>query len=157
MLSTFEKIIILKVVKLFAETSEDALSEIAAVFEEMHFEKGQTIFQKGELGSSMYVIVSGQVRVHDQEQTLTTLGEHDVFGELAVLNSEPRSATVTALKDTHLLRLDQDPFYEIIEDRNEVARSIIQLLVRRLQRVQIQSGQDTSEDDVLSEIHEKLL
>lgn len=157
MLTTFEKIVILKAVKLFADTSEEALADVAAALEEVRLERGERIFQKGDPGSSMYVIVSGQVRVHDQERTLTTLGEHEVFGDLAVLNSEPRSASVTALEDTHVLRLDQEPLYEIIEDHHEIARSIIQLLVRRLQRVQFQSGRDTSTDDVLSEIHEKLL
>ena len=147
MLSMFEKIIILKAIKLFAATSEEALTEVAAVLEEVEYQCGDLIFQKGAAGSSMYVIVSGQVRVHDQEQMLAILGEHDVFGELAVLNSEPRSASVTVLEDTCLLRLEQESFYEIIEDRNEVARSIIQMLVQRLQRVQLQTGQETSTED----------
>ena len=157
MLSTFEKIMILKAVELFADTSEEALTEVAAAFEEVESERGETIFRKGDPGSSMYVVVNGQVRVHDTEQTLTTLGEHEVFGDLAVLNSEPRSVSVTALEDTRLLRLDQESLYEIIGDHHEIARSIIQLLVRRLQRGQLLAGRETSADDVLSEIHEKLL
>ena len=70
----------------------------------------------------MYIIVDGRVRVHDGDQTIAYLGARDIFGELAVLDAEPRSASVTAEVDTHLFRLDQDAFYELMADRFEVAR-----------------------------------
>jgi CRP-like cAMP-binding protein len=63
---------------------------------------------------------------------LNYLGARDVFGEMALLDPEPRSATVTAVEDTALLRLDQASFQELLEERSEVARSIIKVLTRRL-------------------------
>ena len=60
------------------------------------------------------------------------LGENDEFGELALLDSEPCSASVTAVEETYLLRLDQKTFYELISDYPDVLRGIIQVLSERL-------------------------
>ena len=76
----------------------------------------------------MYVIVSGKVRVHDGPRTIAELGERQVFGEMALLDREPRSASVTALEDTQLFRIEAEPFFELIDDRPEVARGIIRVL-----------------------------
>ena len=80
----------------------------------------------------MYLVYEGEVRVHDGEHTLNHLADGDVFGEMALLDSEPRMASVTAVQDTLLLRLAQEPFFELMEDRPEVARGIIRVLSRRL-------------------------
>jgi len=74
----------------------------------------------------------GGVRVHDDELTLNELGERDVFGEMAVLDAAPRAASVTALDDTRLFRLDQGALYELMGDRIEVVRGIIRILSARL-------------------------
>jgi CRP-like cAMP-binding protein len=102
------------------------------VLEEVEYNQGETIFEKGDLGDSMYIIVGGKVRVHDQDNTLNFLGERDVFGEMALLDPEARVASVTAMEDTRLLRLDQEPFFELMEERIDVARGIIQVLTRYL-------------------------
>jgi CRP/FNR family cyclic AMP-dependent transcriptional regulator len=132
MLSTLEKVFILKIVDIFAETPEEALAEVSSILEEMEVKKGETVFEKGDPGHSLYIIFEGYVRVHDGQQTLSELGGQDIFGEMALLEAETRSASVTALEDTHLLRLDQAPFYELMADQNEVTWGIIRVLVRRL-------------------------
>jgi CRP-like cAMP-binding protein len=76
----------------------------------------------------MYIIVSGRVKAHDGDTLFNTLADGDVFGEMALLDPEPRVASITALEDTHLLRLDRDPFFELMEDRIEVARGVIRVL-----------------------------
>jgi CRP-like cAMP-binding protein len=76
----------------------------------------------------MYIIVSGKVKAHDGDHILNTLQDGDVFGEMAMLDPEPRVASITAVDDTHLLRLDQEPFYELMEDRIEIARGVIHVL-----------------------------
>jgi CRP-like cAMP-binding protein len=80
----------------------------------------------------MYIIVTGSVRVHDEERLLNELGERDIVGEMAVLDSTPRSASVTAMEETTLLRLDQDALYELMADRIEVVRGIIRVLCEHL-------------------------
>ena len=132
MLSTIEKVIILKTVGVFGQLDDPVLAEVAGLLEEEEVAAGETIFAEGDLGTSMYIVVDGEVRVHNGAHTLNHLRERDVFGETALLDPEPRLASVTAVVDTRLLRLDQAPFYEQLEDRIEVARGIIQMLSQRL-------------------------
>ena len=132
MLSTVEKVIILKGVSIFSETPDNILAEVAHALEEVEVTDGESIFEKGDPGDSMYILVSGKVRVHDGAHILNTLAEGDVFGEMALLDPEPRVASVTAEEDSVLLRLDQDVFYDLMTDRSEVARGIIQVLSHRL-------------------------
>jgi HEAT repeat protein len=132
MLLTIEKVLILKTVSIFADTPEEILADVAALLEEVNVTAGETILHKDDVGRCMYIIVDGRVRVHDGDQLIAYQGGRDIFGELAVLDAEPRSASVTAEVDTHLFRLDQEAFYELMADRFEVARGIIRMLCRRV-------------------------
>ncbi len=132
MLSTIEKVIILKTVGVFARLDDPLLAEVAGLLEEEEVAAGQTIITEGELGTSMYIIVDGEVWIHSGVNTINHLHEREVFGEMALLDPEPRLASVTAVVDSRLLRLEQQPFYELLEDRIEVARGIIQMLSQRL-------------------------
>lgn len=137
MLTTIEKVMILKSVSIFAEIPGETLAEVARVCEEVEVDEGNKIIGKGDQGDSLYMIVSGQVRVHDGENTLNTLTDRDFFGEMALLDSAPRAASVTAVEHTHLLRLDQEAFFELLEDQPQIARGIIHLLSSRLrERIQ---------------------
>ena len=132
MLTIIEKVIALKRAAVFAQVPDEALAELATCLEEVEYSAGQTVFQKGDLGDCLYVIVDGGIRIHDGDRTLNDLHAGEVFGEMAALDAEPRSASATASEDTLLLRLDQEPLYEIMEDRIEVARGIIRVLSRHL-------------------------
>jgi HEAT repeat protein len=132
MLSTIEKVIALKAASIFAETPDEALADLATYVDEIVVGGGECILQKGDLGDSMYVIVVGEVRVHDGQRTLNHLGEGDVFGEMAVLDTGPRVASVTAVVDTRLLRLDQETLYELMDAHIDVAQGIIRVLSRHL-------------------------
>ncbi len=128
MYSTIEKVLILKTIKLFEETSGEILAEVAALLADVELLAGQTVFEKNDPGDCMYIIVSGRVKAHDGDTIFNTLTDGDVFGEMALLDPEPRVASITALEDTHLLRLDREPFFELMEDRIEVARGVIRVL-----------------------------
>ncbi len=130
--STVEKVLILRSVNLFRSTPDDALAELGEIISEVEIPSGINIVQKGEPGSSMFIIVHGKVAVMDGERVLNTLGDRAVFGELALLDTEPRSATIRALEDTLLFRLDQESFYELMSDRVEVAMGTIQMLTGNL-------------------------
>jgi len=132
MLSLVEKVLILKTADIFTKIPEDALTDIATILEEVTIKADETIFEKGDPGNCLYIIFYGKMRVHDDAQTLGELGPREIFGEVALLEARPRSASVTALEDTHLLRLDQEPFYDLIEDRTEVARGVIRVLIQRV-------------------------
>jgi len=132
MLSRAEMIGILRSVSIFFETPADALSEVAELLTQVEYHAGEMIFQKGDPGNCMYLIVEGRVRVHDGDLTLNHLGKNSVFGEMAVLDAEPRVASVSAVEETRLLRLDQAPFYQLMGNRIEVAHGIIRVLCQYL-------------------------
>ncbi len=134
MLSTIEKVIILKTVDIFSRTPDRLLAEVAASMQEKEVPAGEPIFAKGEMGQQMFVIVFGQVRVHDKDNTLAELAERSVFGEMGILDNAPRMASVTATTDTVLLSLDQDVLLQLMADRVEIAQGIIHVLSARLRQ-----------------------
>ena len=129
-----EKVITLKSVPMFARSSEDVLAEIAAILEEMEVEAGQVIFEKGQVGDSLYIVVEGRVRVFDGEHTITQLGENEIFGELALLDPEPRVASIAALAKTRLFRLDREAFSELMAGNIEIVRGVLSVLCERLRK-----------------------
>ncbi len=141
MLSTVERVMILKSASVFANTPDRVLAGVAALLEEIDMGTDESVFEKGEEGDSMYLIVGGRVRVHDGERVLNDLGDGEVFGEMALLDPAPRLATVTALEPTRLLQLERAPFFELINERPEIAIGIIGLLASRL-RARVQDLSD---------------
>lgn len=97
---------------------------------------GEAVFHEGEPGSTMFVIRKGKVRISKRvrggEKTFAVLGPGEFFGEMAILNGEPRSATATALEDVALLELDAKRFETMITKQGEIAVRFIQKLARRL-------------------------
>lgn len=134
MLLTIERVIILKAVSIFSEISERGLIEAASVLEEIRAEADEQIFEKGDTGNSLYIVVEGKVRVHDGEKSIATLGPGEVFGELAALDPEPRMASVTATEATLLLRMGHTELGELMAEHVEVASGIIHVLCRRLRK-----------------------
>ncbi len=132
MLSTIEKVIILKTVPLFSSIPNAVLSQLAAIVIEERYTPGQTIIRKGDEGRSMYIIVTGRARAHDDQITFNQLTDRDVFGEMAVLDPEPRSASITAETDMVVFRLDRSPFYEVMSDYPDISRAVISTLIERL-------------------------
>ncbi|MFN8489930.1 MAG: cyclic nucleotide-binding domain-containing protein [Caldilineaceae bacterium] len=132
MLLPIEKVMILKTVDIFAQAPDEILTDIAALLKEVEAPSGAVIFEKGEQGDSMYIIVEGEVAALDRDQVFTRMGERQVFGEMALLDGEPRTASIRTTQPTRLLRLDQEPFYELMDDRIEITRGVIHVLLQRL-------------------------
>jgi CRP-like cAMP-binding protein len=134
-----EKVLLLKSLSIFEETPETILAEVANILEEEDVEKNTTLFKSGDIGNCMYVIYKGEVKIHKEDHTLVVLKENDFFGELSLLDTETRSASATTITQAYLLKIDQEAFYELMENRIEVARGIIRTLCKRL-RVQNQKS-----------------
>lgn len=132
MLLQNEKASILKSIKMFSEISEKNLIEIAHHFEEIIFEKNSIIIKQGDLGTSMYIIVKGEVDILRNETHITTLGEKTIFGELAALDPEPRNATVKSNKETLVFKLEGSVIYNLISEFPEIAKGIIKILCERV-------------------------
>ena len=132
MISTVEKVLFLKSIDLFRALPSEELAQIAEIAEEQPLASGDQVFAQGEPGDSLYLIVEGKVKVHQGARELVRLGERDVFGEMAVLDSEPRSASVTAIEDAVLLKIGRDDFRDILGERPEIAMGVMKVLTHRL-------------------------
>jgi CRP-like cAMP-binding protein/HEAT repeat protein len=136
-LPTMARVELLLKTTLFGDVHEEALTDIASLMVEQRYAADKTIFSKGMPGDSMYLIVSGKVRVHDGDETWNHLAEAQVFGEIALLDPEPRTASVTAVEPTHILRLNHNVFGELLQSQPGLSSGIIRVLSRYLRaRVQ---------------------
>ena len=134
-----EKVLVLKATALFSDTPEPDLVDTAYLLEEVHIEKGTSIFEKGEVGGCMYIIHKGSIRIHDGAHTLAVLHQHDFFGELSLLDTERRSATATAEEDCILFQLEQEGFYEVLANNVNVLKAILRTLARRIRETDAKS------------------
>jgi len=132
MLLTIEKVAILESVDIFANTPAYILASVAAIVEPIYLASGETFIEEGQIEDSMYIVVDGEVRVHSQGTDIIHLGPGKSVGELAVLDPEPRAASVSSIGETFLFRIDKEPFDEVMADRPEVAQAIITSLCRRI-------------------------
>lgn len=127
-----ERVAILRSLDLFRDTPDYILSSVARIIEELSLRRGETFINEGEYGDCMYIIVDGRMRVHSHEQTIIHLEAGAIVGELAILDPEPRTASVTAIEDGFLFRIDKEPFDEVLADRPEIALGVIRTLSRRV-------------------------
>ena len=132
MISTVEKVLFLKSIDLFSQLPGEDLAPIAQITDEVPFDEGDAVFREGDLGDTLFFIVAGSVRIHRGSDELAVLGARQVFGEMSLLDSEPRSASASALTDLTLLKIQRDDFQEILAEKSEIAQGIIQVLTRRL-------------------------
>ena len=130
-----DRITILKKVKIFSETEDEVLMEIASVLTELRVRSGQNIFKKGEEGDAMYIIKEGSVRVHDGNHVLSRLVSGQVFGEFALFDKELRSASITAEEPTVLLELDRDDFYKVMAEKVEVTKGVLRKVIKRIREM----------------------
>ena len=132
MLLTIEKALLLRQVRIFADTPDHTLAGVAALMDEIVVSPEQVVIEEGEWGASMYVVVSGSVHVLWGGQLVAELGPGQVFGELAALDPEPRSATIVAgPEEVHLMRLEREELFDLMTEQIEVAYGIVRFLCGR--------------------------
>ena len=136
-----EKVLVLKSLNLFKDTPENILADLAPLMKEIQYEQGIEIFKEGETGDCMYIIQQGNIKIHKGNTTLAILKEKEVFGELSLLDADTRSASATADTDCILYKIDQEPFYELMDERPEVAKGFIKILCQRLRTMNEKSRQ----------------
>ena len=132
--SAHARVQLLQGTALFADISENILGTIVPIMKEVAYHPAQEIFAKGALGASLFIIGEGDVGIFSGAQHLATFHRGDFFGELALLDAEPRSATAVAQGPVVVFRLDQEDFYEVMEEHSEVLRNILRVLCQRLRR-----------------------
>lgn len=127
-----EKLLFLRHVSLFSALPARELGRIAAIAEEVIYPAGSSIVKEGEFGECMFLIVEGSVAISRGSKQLATLGPKDYFGEMSILDGEPRSASASAETDCLLLRIDQREFQGILARHFEASLGIIKTLCGRL-------------------------
>jgi CRP-like cAMP-binding protein len=146
----------LKHITVLREMDNDALARLAAVLEEKTYAAGQTVFAEGDPGDSMYFIVKGCVRIEKRAQaagatpkTLAVLEPGDYFGEMALLDRKPRSASALAAGDAALLRLSKASFDELQRNSTVAGMSVLFAMLRTSgERIRWLSAQVVVYDEV---------
>ncbi|MGB3509065.1 MAG: cyclic nucleotide-binding domain-containing protein [Microcoleaceae cyanobacterium] len=135
MLTSVERLLFVRAVPIFRELRDDFLVRLASVMDELSFPSNHTIFTEGQEGRSLYILVSGQVKVHLTDRELARLEQGACFGEMSLFDAEPRSASITTLEHCECLMLTQMQLYDAIDETPGIAINIIRLLSRRIREL----------------------
>lgn len=148
-------------VPFFADLDEHSLQRIANVMRRRSFRAGEVIFHRDDPGQSLYVIKDGRIRIRltspeGQEVALAIFGPNESFGEMAILDNQPRSADAIALDKVDLYTLQRDDFISVIHEHPEIAVEVMKTLSLRI-RAANQMVEDLIFLDVYGRVAKKLL
>lgn len=139
-LGTVERVAALHRVDLFAGVPGRVLAAVANAADEVRASPGTVLIEEGAVEEHLFAIVEGLVRVHRGTQTLAEFGPGVTVGELAVLEPEPRAASVTVLEETLALRIDKAVLDDLLAEWPELTQGVIAALVSRLRAASEHSG-----------------
>jgi len=135
MLTLVEKVFFLQEVNVFGNSTTEDLAYVAAITEEINIDKDDIIFQVSDISDSMYMVVSGAVRLHRDNQEILIAKSKDVFGTWALFDDDLRVAAATAIEDSTLLRIDREDFYDLLADHTQITQDVLKTLSKRLKRL----------------------
>jgi CRP/FNR family transcriptional regulator, cyclic AMP receptor protein len=130
---------LLRSVPIFSELNEADFSSLAKVSNRRRYPKDSVVFFENEQGDFFFMILEGRIKVtilgdDGREVILSLLGSGDFFGEMALLDNEPRSATAIAVEDSELLSLHRSDFQSVLSDNRSITTGLIKVLTARLRR-----------------------
>ncbi|MBN1308743.1 MAG: cyclic nucleotide-binding domain-containing protein [Chitinispirillaceae bacterium] len=134
-----DKILALKKSPLFATVSTSELRAVAWVAEELHFKPGELIVKEDDIGDALFLIRNGSVRVTKHAGAgctvdLASMGAGECFGEMAAIDEEVRSATVTARQESVVLRISKNDLLDVLRDNPQIGIELLRIFVKRLRR-----------------------
>jgi CRP-like cAMP-binding protein len=121
----------LRSVPLFAGCSDKELAFIASRVDDVDLPAGKVLTEKGKSGGDFFIILQGQAEV-DADQGKRTLGPGDFFGEIALIDDGPRTATVKAVTPMRCLVLGHEQFRDVLHQNGEIAVKILRAVTERL-------------------------
>lgn len=137
--SILERILLLREIPIFADLSPEDLKLVAEIAREEWVPQNTIIFNQGDEGDRMFVIVEGHLHVlqitKDTEKMVAQRGPGDFVGEMAIIESAPRSATLRAQTDSRLLAIDGETFKGILRERPDVSFAVLRSISRRLREM----------------------
>jgi CRP/FNR family transcriptional regulator/CRP/FNR family cyclic AMP-dependent transcriptional regulator len=134
---------ILRQISLFSGLSDPAMAALGARVRTRLYRKGEVLFHKDDPGTSLFLVRTGRIKIstfsaEGKEAVFTVHGPGDVFGELALLDGAPRSATATALEQSRLLTLDRSAFVAFLREHPDAALILLGDLTARVRRLSTQ-------------------
>lgn len=137
--STLERVLLLREVPIFSELSPEDLERVAEIAREEWYPSDTPICHEGDEGNLMYIIVDGHLRVvrtsNGEARVLAERGRGDFVGEMAIIDSAPRSATLMTHGEVRVLAIDGETFTQILRERAEVSLAMLRSFSRRLRDV----------------------
>lgn len=129
------RVLILQKIELFAHLSQDDFVRLANRVEEVVYEPGEAICRMDEHGDTMFGIIEGSIQVHRGTEKLALLGVGQCFGEMAIIDSGPRSADCTAVERTVLLKLGRQQVISFVFQQIEALKGMMKVLADRLREL----------------------
>jgi CRP/FNR family cyclic AMP-dependent transcriptional regulator len=126
------KVEALRSASLFAGLSRKELTELAKVTEDVDLDTGKVLCKEGQTGQEFFVIMQGEVEITRRGKKLATRGSGEFFGEIALIEDVPRTATVTARTPVRFFVLTRRNFLRLLDEQPRVERKVMRALARRL-------------------------
>lgn len=151
---------LLRTIPLFQGLGSDDLENLASRLVERRFAAGQMIFEQGDSGTAMYVVADGHVNIHlpgeaSRRISLKDIARGEYFGELALFDDKPRSASALATTDAVLLELARDELSAYLERRPRAAMAILRTMAERLRETNAMLS-DRAAKNVVEEFEKNL-
>ena len=149
---------------MFEKLIPTELMEIIHIVEVSQYQAGDIVFSEGDAGDAWYVLYRGGIEVIKQDETgekkIVELGPKTCFGEIAILDGSPRSATIRASKDSVAFRIPRDAFGDLIDDDHLVAYKLLHqmaILLADRQRTTTQRLSELLETSEITEVHDGII
>lgn len=131
-----EKLDLLQRIPIFSGFDRRRMERLGMLADEVMVPAGKVLMRQGDSGSDMMVVVRGSVAVERDGNRLNTLGVGDFFGEIALVDGGPRTATVTTLEPTTLLVITHRDFHAMMDEFPEVAEQVLNALANRVRHLE---------------------
>ncbi len=138
-LTTLDRAIRLQGVELFADLETEMLGLLASIADQVEVQAGQTIVEEGQPAAALYAVLEGEIEIRRGAAVISTIGPDDTVGNWALFDSRPSVVTAVAARDSSLLRIDREEFFELLADHGDVTRELFQALFNRV-RALLSSG-----------------
>ncbi len=136
-------------VSFFSEVSKDSLKHLCQDLDIEFYRKNTSIFKKDDIGIAMYVIIEGKVKVHDNNHIYGTLNKGMCFGEYALIDNQERSASVTAIEPTKVLKIVRQHFLDLMSSDSGFSQGILAEMIKRHRELDtIQENMATSKREL---------
>ncbi len=127
-------------IPMFERVGREDLEQLSGLLQQKRYNKGEVIFHQGDVGTALFIVRKGEVAIRlssaeGREVILSLVGRGYAFGELALLDGEPRSTDAVAREETDLLKLQREDFQRFLSERPQVAMDLLAVLSRMVRRV----------------------